>query len=204
MICSALNIDRAELYGQNEKYCLALEDIKSDDKQRTVVTYKQQTLKPILFQSDTLKSATSESITTSSDTKAANLGTLTHKIIELYWESFDQNQDLILDKMMVFETSQRKTIIENMNSFYKSDLYQLLKDGVEHYFELAFTFDGKTGFIDLIYFDKKSDGWVIIDFKTGVKSEEKSTNYQKQLDFYRDVVEELGYRVVETRLLWLN
>jgi len=56
---------------------------------------------------------------------------------------------------------------------YKSDVYKLLDNGVEHHFELEFNVDGKTGFIDFIYFDK-------------------------------DVVEQLGYKVVSARLLWLN
>ena len=204
MICQSLQIDKDELYGQNESYCIVLDSKTTNDIVKKEINYIQHSLKPIVFESSSLVSATVDNETTSSDNRAADLGTTTHKIIELYWNSFTQNQDTILDKMMVFDAKQRKIIIENMNSFYKSDVYQLLRDGVEHHFELAFTFGGKTGFIDLIYFDKKSDGWVIVDFKTGMKSEEKSTNYQKQLDFYRDVVEELGYGVVDARLLWLN
>ena len=106
--------------------------------------------------------------------------------------------------MMVFEISQREAIVENMNSFYKSDVYALLENGVEHHFELEFNVDGKTGFIDFIYFDKVNNGWVIVDFKTGVETDEKNRNYQMQLDFYRDVVESLGYRVIDARLLWLG
>jgi len=106
--------------------------------------------------------------------------------------------------MMIFETSQREAIIENMNSFYESDVYKLLKTGVEHHFELEFNMDGKTGFIDFIYFDKQNDGWVIVDFKTGKETDEKNSKYQQQLDFYKNVVEALGYKVFVARLLWLN
>ena len=99
-------------------------------------------------------SATADSKTTSSNSIAANLGTITHKIIELYWNNFRENQDTILDKMMIFEPLQREAIVKNMDIFYKSDVYKLLNDGVEHKFELEFNLDGKTGFIDFIYFDK--------------------------------------------------
>jgi len=61
----------------------------------------------------------------------------------------------------------------------------------------------KTGFIDFIYFDKKSNGWVIVDFKTGERSKEKTMKYQNQLDFYTDVMRKIGYKIVDAKLLWL-
>jgi ATP-dependent exoDNAse (exonuclease V) beta subunit len=106
--------------------------------------------------------------------------------------------------MLIFEISKRETVIKNMNSFYKSDVYRLLKDGVKHHFELEFNVDGKTGFIDFIYFDKEKNGWVIVDFKTGIQTNEKNNHYQHQLDFYKEVVEELGYRIIDAKLLWLE
>ena len=91
-----------------------------------------------------------------------------------------------------------------MNSFYKSDVYELLCNGIEHQFELEFNVDDKTGFIDFIYFDKENDGWVIVDFKTGKESDDKSCKYQKQLDFYTNVMTQLGYNITNSRLLWLS
>ena len=105
--------------------------------------------------------------------------------------------------MMIFETVHRERIVKNMDSFYNSDVYELLKNGVEHHFELEFNVDGKIGFIDFTYFDVVKNGWVIVDFKTGSESEDKNSKYQEQLDFYQTVMEKLGYRIVETRLLWL-
>jgi len=204
MMCEALGIEIDELYGQNENYCIQLGDSSFQDIKKEEIEYIQHTLKPINFKPNLQVSATANSETTSSDNTAANLGTATHKIIELYWNSFNQNQDAILDKMMIYELSQREIIIENMSSFYKSDIYKLLDSGVEHHFELEFNVDGKTGFIDFIYFDQEKDGWIIVDFKTGNETVEKNSKYQKQLNFYRDVVEQLGYKVVDTRLLWLN
>ncbi len=40
--------------------------------------------------------------------------------------------------------------------------------------------------------------WVEFDF-----NKKKNNKYQKQLDFYTDMLTKLGYIVVDTRLLWL-
>jgi ATP-dependent exoDNAse (exonuclease V) beta subunit len=204
MICESLGIDKDELYAQNEKYCIQLLSDVTIAVEKDEVKYVQHSLKPINFKSNSLISATADNKTTSNDNTAANLGTITHKIVELYWNNFRQNKDTILDKMMIFEPLQRETIIKNMNSFYKSNVYELLNDSVEHKFELEFNLDGKTGFIDFIYFDKENNGWIIVDFKTGVETDEKNKKYQVQLDFYKDIVESLGYKVVDAKLLWLS
>lgn len=204
MICKSLEIDKDELYGQNKKYCIKLDATPIEDPIKEEVKYIEHFFKPITFESKSLVSATSDNKTTSDNNIAADLGTATHKIIELYWNNFNKNQDTILDRMMIFETKQRKVIIENMNSFYKSDVYELLRNGVEHQFELEFNVDEKTGFIDFIYFDKKNNGWVIVDFKTGKESDDKSCKYQKQLDFYTNVMTQLGYNITNSRLLWLS
>jgi ATP-dependent exoDNAse (exonuclease V) beta subunit len=204
MICQSLEIDKDELYGQNKSYCIVLEESMDEEIVKKEIKYVQHSLKSITFDTNTLISATSDNESKSNDNIAANLGTITHKIIELYWSNFKENQDAILDKMMIYETTQRESIVNNMNSFYKSDIYQLLKNGVEHHFELEFNVDDKTGFIDFIYFDKENDGWIIIDFKTGFETKDKDDKYQKQLDFYRNIVETLGYKVLDSRLLWLS
>lgn len=204
MICDALEIDKDELYGQNKNYCVEIESSDNDNVPKENLEYIEHSFKPLVFESNSPISATSDNQSDSEDKRAADLGTATHKLIELYWSSFNNNQEAILDKMMLFDKSERISIIDNMSSFYKSDIYKLLKDGVEHIFELEFNVDGKRGFIDFIYFDKQNDGWVIIDFKTGNATTEKNQKYQKQLDFYKDVVKGLGYRVVDARLLWLR
>ena len=203
MICQALKIDKNKLYGQNESHCIVLDTIPTENIPKSEVKYVTHSLKPITFKSNSLVSATVDNETTSDNNTAANLGTATHKIIELYWNNFRENQDAILDKMMIFEEEQRKAITENMDSFYKSNVYKLLKNGVKHHFELEFNIDEKTGFIDFIYFDEVQDGWVIVDFKTGSETDNKNEKYQKQLDFYRDIMQGLGYRVVDVQLLWL-
>ncbi|MDF1878394.1 UvrD-helicase domain-containing protein [Sulfurimonas sp. SAG-AH-194-C20] len=204
MICSALEIDKDELYGQQENYCIALNDELSEVSSKTSVNYINHVLKALPFKSSSLISATSNSTTSSVNTTAANRGTITHKIVELYWNSFSDNQDNILDKMFVFDTTQREQIIQSMNMFYQSDIYTLLKSDVEHHFELEFNVDGKTGFIDFIYFDKVKNGWVIVDFKTGIETDAKNKKYQNQLEFYKTVLQQIGYRIVDARLLWLG
>jgi ATP-dependent exoDNAse (exonuclease V) beta subunit len=74
---------------------------------------------------------------------------------------------------------------------------------VEHKFELEFNYEDKKGFIDFIYYDKQKDGWVIVDFKTGKESKEKNNKYQEQLDFYKEVMQDIGYAVCETKILWI-
>ena len=78
-----------------------------------------------------------------------------------------------------------------------------MKSGVEHRFELEFNYQDKTGFIDLVYFDESKAGWIIIDFKTGKRSDEKDATYQKQLKFYEEVLDEIGLCVVRKEILWV-
>ncbi len=54
-----------------------------------------------------------------------------------------------------------------------------------------------------MYFDNETDGWIIIDFKTGTETEDKTISYQKQLDFYEAVLVENGLRVTSKQLLWV-
>ena len=203
MICNSLDIDTNELFDQNEKYCIKTIN-KDVSVKNNAIEYIQYDLKPIEFKSLKKESATATNKTQTQDKKTAYLGTQTHKIIELYWRVFQTNSDVILDKMMIFDKEDRQAITKNMRSFYMSDVYQLLKNGVEYHFELEFNVDGKTGFIDLIYFDKEQDGWVIVDFKTGSETDAKNKKYQEQLDFYKNIVETLGCKVVDAKLLWLG
>ena len=82
-------------------------------------------------------------------------------------------------------------------------MYEKLKNGCEHRFELEFNYQDKTGFIDLVYLDEAKNCWVIIDFKTGIQTKDKENKYQKQLDFYIEIMTNLGYKVLDAKLLWL-
>jgi ATP-dependent exoDNAse (exonuclease V) beta subunit len=105
--------------------------------------------------------------------------------------------------MGVHEEQDRTSVKKSLQKFYESAIYTLLESGVEHRFELEFNHEGKTGFIDFLYYDQEKEGWVIVDFKTGVESEEKISQYQEQLDFYKNVMEVLEYKIVDTQLIWL-
>ena len=207
MICEALEIDVDELYGHNEKYCLQINEDTHNNILNDTVEYIKHSLLSLEFKSKSLDSATKKSEIEEviyKDNSAARLGTTTHEIIESYWDKFQKNQEVILDKKEIFDITDRVKIISNMQVFYTSDVYDLLKNGVEHHFELEFNTDGKTGFIDFIYFNKVKDGWVIIDFKTGIGDINKNKKYQEQLDFYEEVMIKLGYKVVGSELLWLS
>jgi ATP-dependent exoDNAse (exonuclease V) beta subunit len=206
MICNALDIDIDELYGQNERYCIVLDDDDNIDTINQSVIYIKHSLKHIDFKTKEQISATKENNTISSTTNeiASTLGIQTHKIIELYWDKFRDNSEAILNKLGIFDKVSRDEVIKNMDNFYKSDIYKLLQNGVEHKFELEFNVDDKHGFIDFIYFDTTNQGWVIVDFKTGKQSKEKEIKYQEQLDFYENIMSDLGYNIMESRLLWLS
>ncbi|MGB3751194.1 MAG: UvrD-helicase domain-containing protein [Arcobacteraceae bacterium] len=204
MICESLSIEKEELFEQNEKYCIKIKDETENTFKKNTVEYINHTVEKISFEKKNKISATQGDNSNSVNETAATLGTLTHEMIENYWETFDENHQAILDKKMIFDTDQREQIFKNMQNFYNSDIYRLLKDGVEHRFEMEFNVDDKIGFIDFIYYDESKNGWVIVDFKTGKETQEKNLHYQKQLNFYRDVIERLEYRVVDTFVLWLE
>ena len=206
MMINALEIDVEELFGQNATYCIAINDSKHFDAVKAPIIYVDHTLRPITFGSKTSVSATNsgdEGAGSAIDSEAAKLGTITHRIIELYWDSFNEHQEAILDKMGLFGSSQREAVVNSMKRFYESDIYSVLKNGNKHYFELEFNDEDTTGFVDFLYFDTKKDGWVIVDFKTGQETEEKNSKYQGQLDFYQSVMVKLCHTIVDSKILWL-
>ncbi len=205
MIIDSLELDKEELFAQNEKYCIELKKPHALS-QTKLPTYVEHTLKPLTFTNKQAVSATQDVQQKSTYMKpsdAALLGTITHAIIQHHWRDFRQNKEEILNAYGVFEQKQKEQIALHLENFYKSELFTLLSNGVEHHFELEFYHENKHGFIDCIYYDDREGGWVIVDFKTGKSSKEKEGKYQKQLDFYKEVVEELGYKVLNTQLLWV-
>jgi len=44
---------------------------------------------------------------------------------------------------------------------------------------------------------------VIVDFKTGTQTKDKDIKYQKQLEFYKEVMVESSFNIVDLKLLWL-
>ena len=202
MICDSLAIDIEELFEQNPLYCLNLENEQAVLGEKVDVEYVNHLLKPIEFQSTKLISATLGGKTYNEE--AARLGTITHRVIELYWND-DWNSKLneIFSKFNVTEDDEKEKIIGSLTTFAESDVYQKLSSGVEYYFELEFNTETKNGFIDLVYFDSDQDGWIIVDFKTGIPSEKKEEAYNKQLDFYKDVLKSHKLDVAAKKIFWL-
>ncbi|WP_198306044.1 UvrD-helicase domain-containing protein [Arcobacter vandammei] len=203
MIVNGLGINSEDLFNKDFEGCITnLENIEIS-KETKVLENKEVVLKELKFE-EYIKpiSATSSSI--NEDNLATKLGTITHKIFELYWNKFDEiDIELILNKFEIIEENEQLKIKNSIENFKSSDVYKLLKSSVEHRFELEFNYQDKKGFIDLVYFDESKAGWIIIDFKTGIKSQEKEEKYQKQLNFYEEVLSDIGMSVVGKEILWV-
>jgi len=193
MIAQGLDIKVEELFDKSLDNSIdELEDINIVNEQK-ILTNETITLKPLVFEEETkIKSATSNneiSQIQEIDNTAAKLGTISHKIFELYWDKLDGiNMKNIFEKFEIEDESEKTKVIIHIQNFKTSDVYQLLKDGAEHRFELEFNHKNKIGYIDLIYFDNNQKGWVIIDFKTGEQTSLKIKKYREQLEFYEEVL----------------
>ena len=206
MIITALDIEVETLYEQHHSACIDIELDEDVAVVKTPISYDAPALAPIAFTSQSLRSATASDVSSATSTiniEAAQSGTIIHKTIELYWNTFLEYQEPILNKMGVYDAQERAVVIESMNNFYSSDVYKALEDGCRHYFELEFNVDDTTGFIDLIYYDTQKEGWIIIDFKTGHESSEKREKYQQQLEFYTEIMNTQGYKIIDAKLLWI-
>src|SRR5574344_2380492 len=192
MIVNGLGINSEDLFNKDFEGCITnLENIEIS-KETKVLENKEVVLKELKFE-EYIKPISATSSSTKEDNLATKLGTITHKIFELYWDKFeDININNILDKFEVFEETEQLKIKNSIENFKNSDVYKLLKSDVENRFELEFNYQDKTGFIDLIYFNKEKNGWVRVDFKTGIKSKDKEEIYQKQLEFDEEVLNNIG------------
>ncbi len=192
MIVNGLDINPDDLFNKDFDGCITnLENIEIS-KESKILENKEVVLKELKFD-EYFKPISATNSSTKEDNIATKLGTITHKIFELYWDKFDEiDIELILNKFEIIEENEQLKIKNSIEYFKNSDVYKLLKSGVEHRFELEFNYQDKKGFIDLVYFDKSKAGWVIVDFKTGIKSQEKEEKYQKQLEFYEEVLSDIG------------
>ena len=203
IIVNGLGINSEDLFSKDFEGCITnLENIEIS-KETKVIENKEVVLKELKFE-EYIKPISATSSSTNEDNLATKLGTITHKIFELYWDKFDEiDIELILNKFEIIEENEQMKIKNSIENFKSSDVYKLLKSGVEHRFELEFNYQDKKGFIDLVYFDESKAGWVIIDFKTGIKSQEKEEKYQTQLKFYEKVLSDIGMSVVGKEILWV-
>ena len=203
MIVNGLDINPDDLFNKDFDGCITnLENIEIS-KEYKILENEEIVLKELKFD-EYFKPISATNSSTKEDNNATKLGTITHKIFELYWDKFDEiDIELILNKFEIIEEIEQTKIKYSIQNFKSSNVYQLLKSGVEHRFELEFNYQDKKGFIDLVYFDENSAGWVIVDFKTGIKSQEKEEKYQKQLEFYEEVLNDIGMSVVGKEILWV-
>ncbi|MCT7447152.1 UvrD-helicase domain-containing protein [Aliarcobacter skirrowii] len=203
MIVNGLEINPEDLFNKTHESSIKdLQDIELEPTQK-LLENKEVILKELKFE-EFIKPISATNSNTNVVSDAAKLGSITHKIFELYWDKFSNiNLDDIFNKFYIFDKNEQIKITNSIDNFKKSNIYTILNLGVDHRFELEFNYQGKTGFIDLIYFDNNKNGWVIVDFKTGNKTTEKQNKYQKQLDFYKDVLKNIGMTVVEKEILWV-
>ena len=203
MIVNGLDINPDDLFNKDFDGCITnLENIEIS-KESKILENEEIVLKELKFD-EYFKPISATNSSTKEDNNATKLGTITHKIFELYWDKFDEiDIELILNKFEIIEENEQLKIKNSIEYFKNSDVYKLLKSGVEHRFELEFNYQDKKGFIDLVYFDESKAGWVIVDFKTGIKSQEKEEKYQKQLEFYKEVLSDIGMSVVGKEILWV-
>ncbi|WP_323595025.1 UvrD-helicase domain-containing protein [Aliarcobacter butzleri] len=203
MIVKGLDINPEEIFSKDYEGCiLTLENIEIQKEQKNLENNKI-VLKELKFEEFT-KPISATNSSTNEDNLATKLGTITHKIFELYWDKFeDIDMSSLFGKFSIEDDEEQNRIKNSIENFKNSYVYKLLKSGVEHRFELEFNYQDKIGFIDLVYFDESKAGWVIIDFKTGKRSDEKEAIYQKQLKFYEEVLDEIGLCVVRKEILWV-
>jgi len=208
MILSSMNIDIEELYNKNiginiQEYLENFKDLENLKIIKNKVNEIDFKLKKLNFVDKSKISATMNNKIVFDD-KKAKIGSLIHKIIEENWKILENTDYVsIFSKYNIENDKDRENIKSSLNKFVESKVYQDIKNSKEVYFELEFETSHISGFIDLVYFDTKKNGWVIIDFKTGNFSEEKNIKYKKQLEFYKDFLESNNKKVVETKLLWL-
>jgi ATP-dependent exoDNAse (exonuclease V) beta subunit len=203
MITDGLRIDPESLYCNSHPSCITNVQKIELEKEQKIVSNEEVILKQLKFE-EYVKPISATNSSTNEDNLATKLGTITHKIFELYWDKFDViDINNIFNKFEIIEKKEQNKIKNSIENFKNSDIYKLLKSGVEHRFELEFNHQDKKGFIDLIYFDESKAGWIIIDFKTGIKSLEKEEKYQKQLEFYEKVLKDIGLCVVGKEILWV-
>ncbi len=208
MVVDGLKLNKEELFEQSDDICIkGLEEIKPTPKYIEIKN-EDIKLKELHFTNRTPISATMESddkTIITKNKKAADIGTLTHRLIELFWDKLEDGKyHNYFEKFEIYDKEEQEKITVYLNTFKESEVYRLLRSGVKHYFEFEFSKDDKRGFIDLLYFNEEKNGWKIIDFKTGKKTIEKEEKYQEQLSFYRGVLEGESVNIVGAELLWLE
>ncbi len=204
MICEGQNISKVDLFEQNLPNSIANLPKLSIEKSLPSPKNNEVVLKELIFSNQKTISATMSNDNETYDKSKARLGTIIHKIFELYTNKFNSiDLNHVYQKFGIVDETEQTNIKTAIENFKNTDAYKAIQNGAKHYFELEFHDEHTRGFIDLLYFDKENNGWVIADFKTGQKSNETELKYQEQLDFYEKVLSESGLSVVKKEILWV-
>jgi ATP-dependent exoDNAse (exonuclease V) beta subunit len=140
--------------------------------------------------------------------RVALRGTLVHKALELFWDHLDDDDcfERLFHKEGIDDITLQEDVKRLSRNFKNTPIYGILRSGAQHLFEYHFDeyIAGVRciGSIDMVYFDNKRDGWVIVDFKSG--QERENHGYDSQLDFYRRVLESKNLNVLDAQLCWLG
>lgn len=140
--------------------------------------------------------------------RASLRGTLVHKALELFWDRLHEEEpfDQLFHKAGVFDKALRDDVKKIARNFLQTDVYQRLKTADQYFFEFGFdevleNGDERRGSIDLLLKDG-GKGWSIVDFKSG--KERHDPAYEKQLHFYKEVMQAKGFKISETEICWLE
>ncbi len=147
----------------------------------------------------------------------ASAGTIVHKILEKHWHELERD-DIFENYFTAYAVPEsfKHNIIQMSRNFLSTTHYKKLKEGAEAYFEYDFSINHKgqqiQGCIDLFYFDKEANGWVIVDFKTTLlKGKDPQTviqenEYDVQLELYHVFISTVvgAENVISKDICWLN
>ncbi|MEA2021861.1 MAG: UvrD-helicase domain-containing protein [Candidatus Caldatribacteriota bacterium] len=166
------------------------------------------------------------------DVGGTDWGSAVHRIFDYLIKEDPDEQLLSFHIEKAFEKQgvslkRKEELAGIIRKFKKSDLYQRLKKTELKYSEVPFTINIKpahplyaelvgqdsrpvilSGTIDLVF--KEADGWVVVDYKTDRPQNKKDYPglievYQKQIDIYRKVWQEIsGEKVKESSLYFVN
>ncbi|MEA2049465.1 MAG: UvrD-helicase domain-containing protein [Campylobacterota bacterium] len=222
---NAFDIDKQSLLSEKiegikliDKSILSDEPIKQKDT--SFVKYEKQTVKFKEFSNKTASNSSDETkhnIINENIAKQATLGTTVHSILERYWDKLEDKNILqtIFFKYAIFNEEVKSKVKQYLENFKSTNTYKKLKDGIEYNFELDLHnfVDGQQSLsiVDLVYFDKEKNGWVIVDFKSNNISKHKDLvkfaidqGYDKQLETYQTLCESKDMNVVGKLLLFLE
>ncbi|MBZ7978657.1 UvrD-helicase domain-containing protein [Campylobacter sp. RM12654] len=195
-----------ELYKDESMICKDLKDLGEKLLLDEISPCKQTSPKQETIKLNKLK--IDKHITTATNTNSVEnlntkIGSCVHKMIEKFHEH--STNEILMGFINECELSEYKDkIIGLFNNYINSNLAKKVAQSSNKYYELEINTPDKTGICDLIYYDNDCGAYVIVDFKTGKKSQEKENTYQKQLEFYKSMMENEGYKIAKTEIFWLE